>query len=464
MLTIAEVLEATGGELLQGDPGARITAVSTDTRSLEPGALYVPLTGERFDGHAFMAEALRRGAVATLVSQTVDLPEHVAAIRVDDTLVAYGRLARFWRQKLGLTVVAVTGSSGKTSTKEAIADLLGRFQPTAKSHANFNNEVGVPLTLLGLRPRVDAGSDAGPRAVVLELGMRGPGEIAYLTEIAQPTIGVITNVGTAHIGRLGSQEAIAAAKGELVQGMPDGKLVLNGDDPFCRELGKDHPQVCYFSTRGPEHGDVWAASALEADGDHWRFEARWRGGSASRPGGSIVRLALPGTHHVANALAAIAVAWHLGIALPPEITLLPPPVGGRSRVVAIGDVEVLDETYNANPESVRATLESFCRLPCPGRRIAVLGDMAELGDFAQQAHRDVGRALDAMPIDLVITVGELAGLIAQTTGREAIGCRTNGEAVDALGSLLRAGDRLLVKGSRACRMEEIIAGLSEVYA
>lgn len=457
MFSIAEILEATGGELVRGDLAARVGSVSTDTRTLEPGALYVPLVGERFDGHAFFAGAIGKGAAATLVAKDVDVPEPAAVVRVDDTLLAYGGLARFWRNKLGLNVVAVTGSSGKTSTKEAIAELLGRFAPTAKSHANYNNEIGVPLTLLGLRP--------GPGAVVLEFGMRGPGEIAYLTEVARPTVGVITNIGTAHIGRLGSQEAIARAKGELVAGMPaGGKVVLNGDDPFCRRIGAGHPGVCWFSTRGPEHGDVWAASELEPDGDGWRFAARWSGGPDTAAGSAIVRLALPGTHHVANALAAIAVAWHLGCALPAEIAFSPPPVAGRSRVVAVGDIEVLDESYNANPESVRATLESFCRLPCPGRRIAVLGDMAELGDWAEEAHRAIGRDLDAMPVDLLVTVGDLAGLIAQTTAREAIRCRTNGEAVDALGRVLRAGDRLLVKGSRAGRLEEIIAGLSEVYA
>ncbi len=450
MLTVRDILAATGGRLLRGAADTLVRSVSTDSRALESGALYVPLVGERFDGHAFLGDAAGRGAAAVLVGRDVAVPPGPAIVAVDDALAAFGRLARFWRRKLGLTIVAVTGSSGKTSTKEAIADLLGRFGPTARSYANYNNEIGVPLTLLGLPEGLKYG--------VLELGMRGPGEIRYLTEIAEPDVGVVTNVGTAHIGRLGSREAIAMAKGELIEAMPDGVAVLNGDDPLCRGLGAAHPRAVYFSLRGPGHGDVVADGPLAPEGDGWVFQARWESGS------SRVHLALPGDHHVANALAAIAVCVVLGCALPAEFTLAPPPVGGRSRLVAVGDVEVLDETYNANPESVRATLDAFCKLPCQGRRIAVLGDMAELGAFGEEAHRGVGRALDAQPIDLVVTVGDLAGYIAEATGRKAIRCRTNGEAVEALGRELRAGDRLLVKGSRAGRLEEIIAGLSEVYA
>ncbi|MBM3270908.1 MAG: UDP-N-acetylmuramoyl-tripeptide--D-alanyl-D-alanine ligase, partial [Candidatus Sericytochromatia bacterium] len=388
---------------------------------------------------------------AVLTARAAEVPPGPAVVRVADTLAAFGALARAWRDRLGIKVVAVTGSSGKTSTKEAIADLLGRFAPTARSFANYNNEVGVPLTLLGLRP--------GPEVAVLELAMRGPGEIRYLTEIARPDVGVITNIGTAHIGRLGSQDAIAQAKGELLAAMgPQGVAVLNGDDPRCRALGAGRETARFFSAAGPAGAHVFARTPLEPDGDHWAFTAAWDGGT------SRVRLSIPGTHHVQNALAALTVALALGYAPPPALTLAPPPVGGRSRLVAVGDVEVLDESYNANPESVRATLESFCALPCQGRRVVVLGDMAELGDFAEEAHRAIGRHLDDLPVDLVVAVGDLAALIAETTAREALRCRSNAEAVEALGRALRAGDRLLVKGSRAGRLEEIIAGLSEVYA
>jgi UDP-N-acetylmuramoyl-tripeptide--D-alanyl-D-alanine ligase len=476
VLTIREILTATGGTLLRGSEDLVVTSVSTDTRNLEPGALYVPLVGERFDGHAFAPDAIGRGAVAVLVSHEVEVPETAAVVRVTDTLAAFGHLARHWRRLLGIKIVAVTGSSGKTSTKEAIADLLGRFVPTAKSFANYNNEIGVPLTLLGLRE--------GPKAAVLELAMRGPGEIRYLAEVAEPHIGVITNIGTAHIGRLGSREAIAAAKGELLEHMRDGIAILNGDDPYCRQLGANHRHALYFSTKGPEDAHVWAASELTQVDGEWQFQAVWRldgpalrVGSPSAPegitpdaevlapaGASSVTLSIPGTHHVANALAAIAVVVSLGYDLPGAFTLSPPPVGGRSRLIAVGDVEVLDETYNANPESVRATLDSFCKLPCPGRRVAVLGDMAELGDFSAVEHRAIGRDLDALPIDVVVTVGAFADLIGEATTHETIRCRSNGEAVTALGQLLRPGDRLLVKGSRAGRLEEIIAGLSEVYA
>lgn len=456
IMSLGTVLEATGGDLVRGDRDLAILSVSTDSRSLEAGALYVPLVGERFDGHAYFADVAKRGAAAVLVARDSDVPEGPAVIRVDDTLLAYGRLARQWRLSLALTVVAVTGSSGKTSTKEVVADLLGRFMVTAKSHANFNNEIGVPRTLLDLRQ--------GTWAVVLEMGMRGPGEIAYLADVARPNIGIVTNVGTAHIGRLGSRERIAAAKGELVEEMPKGRIVLNGDDPYCRALGKKHPRVVHFSVEGPDKGEIFAATELEPAGDHWKFRAMWRAGPETPAGNAIVRLPLPGAHHVANALAAIGVAWHLGIALSEEFTLAPPPVGGRSRVVAVGDVEILDESYNANPESARASIDGFCRLPAPGRRIVVMGEMAELGAFAEEAHEDLGRALDATPIDLVVTVGDLAGLIAKGTSKRSIRSGSNGDAVAALAAYLQAGDRILIKGSRASRMEEIVAGLSEALS
>ncbi len=460
LFTLQEVAGATGGTLLAGDPSLVLSAVSTDTRTIGTGSLYVALCGERFDGHDFISDAVSRGAAAVLTERPVDAPAGTPVVRVDRTLDAYGRLARHHRDKLGLTVVAVTGSSGKTSTKEAIAALIGRFIPTARSHANFNNEIGVPRTLLDLR--------AGPRCAVLEFGMRGPGEIGYLAEVAGPDIGVITNIGTAHIGRLGSQEAIARAKGELVAAMPRGRVVLNGDDPFCRSIGRDHPRVCWYSARGGktiegqgEEADVWATSTPVPDGEFWVFRAAWRKGPGWPAGEALVRLPLPGSHHVANTLAAMGVACQLGIVLPDDFVLAPPTVGGRSRVVAIGDIEILDESYNANPESARAALEVFCTLPSPGRRVVVFGEMAELGDYAEEAHRALGRALDGLPVDFLVTVGEVAAGIADTARVPSASCRDNAEAVRVLGSFVRSGDRLLVKGSRSGRLEEIVAGLSE---
>ncbi|MBI6545991.1 MAG: UDP-N-acetylmuramoyl-tripeptide--D-alanyl-D-alanine ligase, partial [Cyanobacteria bacterium NC_groundwater_1444_Ag_S-0.65um_54_12] len=425
MLTLAEISEATRGKLITGRPQQMVGAVSTDTRAIAPGSLFVPLVGERYDGHEFVATAIAQGATAVLLGKELSVATSCAVVAVENTLLAYGRLAHYWRSKLGLPVIAVTGSTGKTSTKETIYELLGRFLRCAKSQANFNNEIGVPRTLLELRP--------GIQAAVVEFGMRGSGEIAYLTKLAQPDVGVITNIGSAHIGRLGSQAAIAAAKGELVQGMPDGRLVLNGDDPWCRELGRAHPRVCYFSLQGPAMGEVWAASALEpVAADGWSFRVSWCANQQVAAASSTIRLALPGRHHMANALAAIAVAWQLGIALPSELTLAPLPVGGRNRVLAIGDIEIFDDSYNANPDSARAALDTFCQLPCAGRRITVWSEMAELGEYAAQAHRTLGLQLDDLPIDLVVTVGELAELIAMSSKKPSLRCPDNCAAVNAL--------------------------------
>lgn len=447
-LTLDAVLKATGGKLLSGDQDMELAGVATDTRSIEQGVLYVPLKGERFDGHQFIDQAAGKGARAVLVGHDdVSVPPGLGVVRVEDTLAAYGDLARYWREILGLAVVAVTGSSGKTSTKEMTAALLGRFMRVGKSHANFNNEVGVPRTLLSMQP--------GDEACIVEMGMRGPGEIAYLASVARPTIGIITNIGTAHLERLGTQEAIAKAKGELLRvGGPTMTAVLNLDDPLVMSQGLDHPGlVTTFSLRDPQ-ASVWAEGAGRT------FLAYWKP-TEQVPGGST-RLTLPmaGPHHQLNALAALAVARILGFTPPAELDLQPEELPGRARVVRLGDIEVVDETYNANPESVRASLAGFCLEPCKGRRLAVLGDMAELGSYAEVAHRAVGDALRDAPVARLFTVGQKARWIAEQAPSKSEHFETKEALVTALLDDLRPGDRVFLKGSRSARMEEILAALA----
>lgn len=446
-LTIDAVLKATGGKLLQGRGDLVLAGVTTDTRAIEPGSLFIPLKGERFDGHAFLAEAARNGASAFLLGRDdVAIPEGTGAVRVEDTLAAYGDLARYWREHLGLRVVAVTGSSGKTSTKELIAAVLARFLQVGKSHANYNNEVGVPRTLLSMRP--------GDEACVVEMGMRGPGEIAYLASVARPDIGVITNVGTAHIERLGTQEAIAKAKGELLRvGGPAMTAVLNADDPLVMKEGEDHPGlVTTYSLRDP-------AATVWAEGTGRTFVAHWKPSEAVPGGSTVLTLPMAGPHHQQNALAAVAVARLLGHTLPAEVSLEPEELPGRARVVRLGDVEVVDETYNANPESVRASLMGFCLEPCRGRRLAVLGEMAELGRYAEVGHRSVGDMVRDSDIHRLLTVGAKARWIAEQAPDKARHFETKDELVADLLDTLRPGDRVLLKGSRSSRMEAILEAL-----
>jgi len=446
-LTLDEVLKATGGKLLSGKGDLAFTGVTTDTRAIEPGALFIPLKGERFDGHTFIEQAALKGASAFLIGRDdVTVPPGAGAVRVEDTLAAYGDIARHWRELLGLAVIAVTGSSGKTSTKEMIAAVLARFMQVGKSHANYNNEVGVPKTLLSMRP--------GDEACIVEMGMRGPGEIAYLASVARPNIGVITNVGTAHIERLGTQEAIAKAKGELLRvGGPAMTAVLNGDDPLVMKEGLDHPGLVTTYSRRDPNATVWA------EGSGRTFVAHWKA-SERVPAGSI-RLTLPmaGPHHQMNALAAIAVARLLGFTLPAEVDLEPEELPGRARVVKLGDIEVVDETYNANPESVRASLAGFCQEPCSGRRVAVLGEMAELGSYAEVGHRSVGDAVRESEVAKLFTVGEKARWIAEQAPHMAEHFTTKDELVTALLDYLKPGDRVFLKGSRSSRMEEILTAL-----
>ncbi len=446
-LTLDAVLRATGGKLLAGSADLALKGVTTDTRAIEPGTLFIPLKGERFDGHQFIDQAAEKGASAFLIGRDdVALPAGRAAVRVEDTLAAYGDIARHWREHLGLAVIAVTGSSGKTSTKEMIAAVLGRFLRVGKSHANFNNEVGVPKTLLSMVP--------GDEACIVEMGMRGPGEIAYLASVARPTIGVITNVGTAHIERLGTQEAIAKAKGELLRvGGPTMTAVLNGDDPLVMKEGLDHlGPVTTFSLRDPK-ATVWAEGAGRT------FVAHWLGSELVPAGSTRITLPHAGPHHQQNALAAIAVARLLGFTLPLEVDLEPEELPGRARVVRLGDLEVVDETYNANPESMRASLAGFCLEPCRGRRVAVLGDMGELGNYAEVGHRAVGDAVRDADIHRLFTVGEKARWIAEQAPEKAEHFDTKEALAEALLDYLLPGDRVFLKGSRSSRMEDILKAL-----
>ena len=445
-LTLQEIAGAVGGRL-DGvpDPGAAVTgAVEFDSRLVGPGGLFVALPGERVDGHDFAGTAVAAGAVGVLAARPVGVP----AIVVPDVLAALGALAHQVLARLPrLTVVGVTGSSGKTSTKDLLAQLLARLGPTVAPPGSFNNEIGHPYTVLR--------ADAATRYLVLENSARGIGHIAQLCAIAPPRIGVVLNVGSAHLGEFGSREAIAAAKGELVEALPAGGVaVLNADDPLVAAMAaRTRARVRTFGTRG----DV-RASEVRLEGGRARFLLN---------GTEPVALRLYGEHHVSNALAAAAVALELGMP-PREVAAALSEAGPVSRwrmeVTDRADgVTVVNDAYNANPESVRAALDALGRIAGERRRWAVLGQMAELGAGADEEHAAVGRLVAGLGIARLVVVGEQAAPMhaaAVAEGADSVRVPDAAAAVDLLRRELRPPDVVLVKASRAAALERVALELT----
>ncbi|RME00558.1 MAG: UDP-N-acetylmuramoyl-tripeptide--D-alanyl-D-alanine ligase [Deltaproteobacteria bacterium] len=444
----------TGGRLLaRGEE--RFRAISTDTRALMGGELFFALVGERYDGHTFLPQAWERGAAGAVVSQEPDtIPAGRSVILVPDTQRALGDLAHAHRRSFEGPLIAVTGSSGKTTTKEMLAAILGRVAPTLASEKSFNNFVGVPLTLFQMRPN--------HRFVVLEFGMNAPGEIERLTEIAEPTIGVITNIGHAHVGFLGSIEGVARAKGELWKGMAQGTIVVNHDDAQVVNLAADR-HLTHLSriTFGMEHpADITAKGIEERGFEGFSFTLEIRPATFQ----ARIDLHLLGRQNIANALSAAATAMAAGVA--PEaiaegLCTCRPPKGRMVPIRLPGGIHIIDDTYNANPESVRHAVETVAALPMPGRKFVLLGDMFELGEHAAALHYEVGSAIARAGIDHLAAIGSFASdLLAGACSAGAQDTHTfpdHDAAAEWLWDRLRPGDLLLVKGSRGMRMERVIS-------
>jgi UDP-N-acetylmuramoyl-tripeptide--D-alanyl-D-alanine ligase len=462
-LTLAEIVSATGGVLHDGDPAAMVTGpVVIDSRLAESGSLFVAIKGEHTDGHGHAAAAVDSGATVVLAARPLGVPTVV----VQDPVAGLARLARAVLDRLAdVAVVGVTGSSGKTSTKDLMAAVLETAGPTVAAVGSFNNEIGVPLTVLA--------ADSGTRHLVVEMGARGRGHISYLCEIAPPAIGVVLNVGTAHAGEFGSREATAVAKRELVESLPaDGVAVLNADDPLVLAMASATSGRVLTFGMSPA-ADV-RAERIEVD-DHGRaaFDLLTPSGAAR------VRLRLHGLHHVSNALAAAAVAHVLGV--PVErvaraISEATPRSRWRMEVVERDDgVTVVNDAYNANPESVRVALETIAAMSGGRRSWAVLGEMRELGAAAATEHAKVGTLAVRLGLSRVVAVGDGARGISDAARETAVpGTTYLAEEpvfvsdVDAALTLLRAqvrsGDVVLVKASRAAGLERVALGLLEAGA
>lgn len=473
LFTVEEMLEVISARVLIGRTPIwlkkRIKRVSTDSRAIRSGDLFVALQGDRFDGHDYVATALRRGAVGAIVHDQFQLPEKKFAgprgaskdagaflLGVRDTLFAYQQLASHHRSRFAIPVVAVTGSNGKTTTKDMVAHVLARRRTVLKTEGNLNNRIGVPQTLFNLTPRHEA--------AVIEMGVDNLGQTTRLCEIVRPTIGIITNIGPDHLEFFGSMEASAQAKGELLDLLPaDGTAVLNADDHYFDYLAaRARCRVVSFGLSS--NADVRAANLHPNDRQGATFGLILPG--RARPTG--VRLKVHGSHNITNALAAAVVGHVLGLsgAGIAEGLARFRPASMRSQVTTWRGVCVINDCYNANPASMKAAIQLLKQLGPSARTIAVLGDMLELGPGAQDMHREVGEYLVEQGIAYLIAAGSLGRDIAEGARRAGM---ASGLIVDvpdavaagqALKTLAKKGDVILVKGSRGMKMEQVVDALT----
>ncbi len=460
LFALADILEATGGILVGGGSTAGVSGVSTDSRTVLPDELFVPLRGERFDGHDYLAAACGRGVRVVLAERRWleghELPASVTGIAVDDTLQALGDLAAFHRRRFSIPVVAVTGSNGKTTTKEMLASILEQTGGGLKTEGNLNNLIGLPLMLFRL--------NASHRWAVLEMGMSAFGEIDRMAEIARPDVGIITNAFPAHLETLGSVEGVAKAKGELFLRLPaEGCAVFNADDPLIARCPT--PAGVKRVSFGLWNADVTAEAVENLGRLGQQFHLCLPTGIVS------VHLRAFGRHNISNALAAAAAAHVLGVT--PETIAKGlnafAPYARRFNLEEVGEVILIDDSYNANPASMAAALTTLREIRDGSRAVAVLGDMLELGDGAEEAHRQLG-LLAATCVDRLYVMGGMAGIVAAGAlegglPEEAVTVATSHDAIVAdLRRATAAGDFILVKGSRGLAMDRVAEKIREVFA
>ncbi len=481
MILLTDLLEALTGIRPEGATTA-IHGAEIDSRLVNPGALFVALPGEHHDGHEFVAEAFKNGASYALVKRDVEeqlrildlrssltpaeLDHRLAeldgpfCLRVDDPLKALQQVASFWRKKLAVEVIGITGSVGKTTTKEVVAEVLSQRYCTLKNKGNLNNEIGLPLTILSL-------TEEHERAV-LEMGFYVPGEIQFLCDIAAPRIGVVTIIGTVHASRAGSQEEIARGKSELVQALPeDGYAILNYDDPLVRSMAEKTRAQVFFYGMDPSV-DLWADNVESLGLEGIKFQLHYRQGKNRPPEVLHLRVPLIGRHSVHTALRAAAVGLVDGLTWQ-EIVVGLRSANNQLRMITVrtkNGALILDDTYNASPESMLAALNLLNDLT--GRKVAVLGDMLELGQYERQGHEMVGiRAAEV--VDELVTVGELGRIIAQSAFEAGLpatritALEQVDQAIQYLQPNLKPDDVVLVKGSNLMHLDRIVSAL-EYYA
>ena len=453
-LTIQEIASACNGKIINVSQ-CNIVSVSTDTRQIEPGALFVPIVGENFDGHDYIKNAIDKGAVCALTEK--DISADFPLIRVESTRCALMQLAGYYRQKHDVKVVAVTGSAGKTTTKDMIYHILARKYKTKKTIGNFNNDIGMPLSIFQLTPEDEV--------LVLEMGMNHAAEIHELSLIGKPDIAVITHIGDAHIENFENREGILHAKLEIVDGLkPDGVVILNGNDPLLiSDIARKKTNK--FKVRYPSDNEIITMDTSSLVESHAEFN--WNGNIIN------IKIPLPGAHMVMNAFLSVAVGMELGVS-PDEIAkgfddFVPPQ--GRLTIENIGGITVINDSYNANPTATIESIKIICKQP--GRKVAILGDMFELGHAAKDRHFDVGAFVARSGIELLIAVGELAkyycdGFNAEgyTSEQKVLYFPTLDDFINAYQDSVFTicdGDIVLLKASRGMAFEGIYGYILEKF-
>jgi len=426
---------------------ARYLRVVTDTRAVQPGDLFVALKGDRFDAHDFVAEAAAKGAVGAIVSRPVEAA--IAQLVVADTLLGLQQLAQSWRADFDLPLIGITGSNGKTTTKQLLAAVFAARGPVLATEGNLNNHIGVPLTLLKLR--------AEHRTAVVEMGASSAGEIALLARLARPGVGVVTQAGDAHLEGFGSREGVAHAKGELFEALQNGIAIINADDAYAglwEKLAGDNRIVSFgFAAQAAVRAEDLLSTA---EGN--RFTLLVPDGRAT------VHLPLPGRHNIANALAAAAAGHALGLSVSVIAGGLQNVERPKGRVVihtTPGGARLIDDSYNANPTSLAAAMALLAKEP--GHRVLVLGDMAELGPTAAELHARAGIEAKALGLNALLTLGPLSANAATAFGIGGRAFNTLDELIETLRAQLKGATTVLVKGSRSARMERVVAALLEQH-
>ena len=447
-LSISQVAELAGAKISSGIGSVAVDKISTDSRTAKPGELFVALRGDNFDGHKFVEEVAKAGAAGAIVDLAWKgkTPENFAILRADDTLRAYQNLAANYRKSLPLKVIAITGSNGKTSAKDFAASVLARKFRVTKTEGNFNNHVGLPRTILE--------ATSADEVAVWEIGMNHPGEIAALAQIAAPDDAIITNIGIAHIEFMGSREAIAKEKGALAQAIgPDGTVILNADDSFSQQIAASTRAKVVFA--GANAGTVRAIDIRQsADGSEFTI---LEGAHRCR-----AQLPVPGIHMVQNAMLAVAAGRVFGLSIEECAAGLvsAPLTKARLQIKQLHGVQIIDDSYNANPDSMKAALRTLVELDADGRRIAVLGEMGELGEESERGHREVGETAAELGIDQLIAIGEKGAIIARAAEKSGLKKSTavgsTSEAAEMLADIAAPGDLILIKGSRSARTERVL--------
>src|SRR5713101_879425 len=447
-VSILQIVDFSGAKLEQGDGQKAVERISTDSRTIKKGELFVALRGENFDGHKFVGATVKAGAAGAIVDLKWrgKVPTKFAIIRAQDSLLAYQNLAANYRKSLPIKVLAITGSNGKTSTKDFGASVLGRKFRVTKTQGNFNNHVGLPRTILEATARDEV--------AVWEIGMNHPGEVAALAKIAAPDAAIITNISIAHIEFMGTREAIAKEKGALAEAVgAEGTVILNADDPFSKGIaGRSRTRVIFAGTKD---GSIRAIDIQQStDGSEFTILEVAHQCRAQLP--------VPGLHMVQNALLAVAAGRTFGLSLEEAAAGLAsaPLTKARLQIKEINGVQFLDDSYNANPDSMKAALQTLVELDTDRKRIAVLGEMRELGEETQRGHEEVGEEAAAFGIDQLIGIGEMGAVIsraAEDAGLEksaAVG--STSEAAELLRNIAVPGDLVLIKGSGLARTENVI--------